>query len=234
MTPEVIGSGRACDVLAEGSGRVRRRYRTVHPWGTAREFAVMRHLHRHGFPVPEVFEHDATDLVMERIEGVTMMARLASRPWELRRLAAMLAELHGRLAAVPADGLDLPHPFGAGSSVLHLDLHPDNVILSPRGPVVIDWTNVCLGPGSLDVASTWVIIATSDVELPGWIRPVAGLIRRWFVARFVDLAGREAARSMVRVAGERRLADPHVTQAEAIRVRQMIEAEAPDGARHGA
>jgi RIO-like serine/threonine protein kinase len=133
LTPGLIGRGRACDVLADGPGRVRRRAREPHPGGTAREFAAMRHLRRHGFPVPEVFEFDETDLVMERIDGVTMMARLAARPWELGRMAADLADLHGRLASVPTDGLELAAPFGSPTSVLHLDLHPDNVMLSSRG-----------------------------------------------------------------------------------------------------
>jgi hypothetical protein len=34
LTAEVIGRGRACDVLADGSGRVRRRYRTAHAGDT--------------------------------------------------------------------------------------------------------------------------------------------------------------------------------------------------------
>jgi aminoglycoside phosphotransferase (APT) family kinase protein len=226
LTPEIVGHGRACDVLADGTGRVRRRYRVAPAGGTAAEFAVMRHLHRHGFPVPAVFEHDATDVVMERVGGTTMTERLAARPWELRHLASVLAGLHARLAAVPVDGLEMPSPFGAPTSVLHLDLHPGNVILSPGGPVVIDWTNACLGPAALDVATTWVIMATSDVEVPTWIRPVLGLVRGRFVARFVDLAGRDTARGMLRVAGERRIADPHVTPREAARVRELMVATA--------
>jgi hypothetical protein len=88
--------------------------------------------------------------------------------------------------------------------------------------VVIDWTNVCLGPGALDVASTWVIMATSEVAAPAWLRPVAGRVRSRFVARFVDLAGREAARAVLGVAAKRRLADPHVRPGEAARVRALI------------
>ena len=34
-----------------------------------------------------------------------------------------------------------------GDRVLHIDLHPENVIISPAGPVVIDWSGASAGPG---------------------------------------------------------------------------------------
>jgi aminoglycoside phosphotransferase (APT) family kinase protein len=65
----------------------------------------------------------------------------------------ILADLHGRLHT-------LPHPYGGGAdTVRHLDLHPDNVIMSPAGPVVIDWRNSDVGPPAVDVALTAVILA---------------------------------------------------------------------------
>lgn len=38
--------------------------------------------------------------------------------------------------------------------MLHLDLHPGNVILTVAGPVVIDWTDVLRGDPALDLAQT--------------------------------------------------------------------------------
>jgi hypothetical protein len=70
-------------------------------------------------------------------------------------------------------------------------------------------------------------MATSDVEVPTWIRPVLGLVRGRFVARFVDLAGRDDARDVLPVAGERRITDPHVTPREAARVRELIADQGP-------
>ncbi len=48
--------------------------------------------------------------------------------------------------------------LGAGDRLLHLDLHPGNVILGPSGPVVIDWTNAPVGDPAVDAALTWVIL----------------------------------------------------------------------------
>jgi uncharacterized membrane-anchored protein len=43
--------------------------------------------------------------------------------------------------------------------VLHLDLHPDNVMLTPDGPKVIDWSNAEEGAPGLDWAMSAVILA---------------------------------------------------------------------------
>ena len=40
----------------------------------------MRHVRANGFPVPEVFDVDGTDVVMERLDGVTMVDDLTARP----------------------------------------------------------------------------------------------------------------------------------------------------------
>ena len=74
----LLGKGRSADVYDIGGGRVLRRYR---PGGgrrrqvVEREALVMRHLAAHGFPVPAVFDADGADLVMERLDGRTMLDR---------------------------------------------------------------------------------------------------------------------------------------------------------------
>lgn len=150
----------------------------------------MEHARAHGFPVPTVHEVRADALVLERIEGPTMLAAL-----DLERHPAELAGLHRRLHEILFEGAVL----------LHRDLHPENVILSPDGPVVIDWTNAAAGEPALDVALVWVI-ATSTGD------PVAGRFARAFVAHFDDW---ERA---LPDALAYRLADPNVTPAERARL----------------
>ena len=95
--------------------------------------------------------------------------------------------------------------------LLHLDFHPDNVLLSGRGPVVIDWANARAGEPALDVAMTWVICATSG--------GAAGRVFTRYFLRHVDVA---AARGSLAEAGERRIADPNVTDAERDLVRKLL------------
>jgi hypothetical protein len=52
-------------------------------------------------------------------------------------------------------------PLGKGRSLLHLDPHPDDVVLARTGPVVIDWLNAARGPAAGDVAHTWIVLACS-------------------------------------------------------------------------
>jgi aminoglycoside phosphotransferase (APT) family kinase protein len=101
----------------------------------------MAHARSCGFPVPQVYERTETDLVMDYLDGPTMLADLTRRPWRLLRHAKTLAQLHRQLHAIPAPA-DLPGPLGEGTSLVHLDLHPGNVLLTASGPMVIDWPRV--------------------------------------------------------------------------------------------
>ena len=199
----LVGTGRSADVFEHGPGDVLRRYRT--PRDTAAEVAAMEHARAHGFPVPAARALNETDIVMERIDGPTMLDDLASNPWRMGRHAATLAELHVRLHAIPAPP-GLPSPVGEGDSLLHLDLHPDNVILSPHGPVVIDWPNAARGPGAADVAHTWIVLACST-PTTGVVRRFASAAgRRAFVALFLRHFNRAQIAAHLRLAGEYRLA----------------------------
>jgi tRNA A-37 threonylcarbamoyl transferase component Bud32 len=133
----LIAAGRASEILDLGDGRVLRRFKDG--GDAAREAVVMLHARAHGFPVPEVFEVRDDGLVLERVDGPTMLANLRRRPWRAFREAQTLAQLHSQLHEIPFEG----------NRLLHLDLHPDNVLLSRRGPVVIDWSNARAGDAAL-------------------------------------------------------------------------------------
>ena len=166
-----------------------------------REAGIMELARLHGFPVPRVHEVRQDGMVLERIDGPTMGHRLRRRPWEAREHVGRLAELHERLHAIPLDG----------GSLVHFDLHPDNVLMSASGPVVIDWTNAHAGMPEADVAMTWIILETSP-GLPG--RLLAWLFRRR-VGSDVLARGLGDARAF-------RLADPNLTGPEKRRVRGLL------------
>jgi aminoglycoside phosphotransferase (APT) family kinase protein len=188
--------GRASQVTDLGDGRVLRR-----GGKPDREATLMALARAHGFPAPIVHEVRPDGLVLERIHGPTMSRAILKRPWTAARHAATLAELHVRLHRVPLDG----------ASLLHLDLHPENVLISAAGPVVIDWTNARGGDPAQDVALTWLILRTSG-RLPG--RVLATLFRRH--------AGADVIRQGLPAAAAFRLADPNVTDAERRRVSALL------------
>ncbi len=216
----LIGAGRAADVYALDGQRVLRRYRTGD--SAEREAGMMAYLAEAGFPVPRVYHVSGPDLVMERLAGRDMLADLSARPWLVRQHARTLAGLHDRLHAIAAPP-SLREQFGPGDRMLHLDLHPGNVMLTAAGPVVIDWSNVAAGGPAADVAMAWLIIATSEVDTPPLLlRPAISSVRAVLLRRFRALVRDDPGPEMARVA-RARMADRNVRPSEAQRLQAIAD-----------
>lgn len=223
----LVGVGRSADVYDIGGGRVLRRYRDA-AVSTEREAAVMRWLGDAGFPVPTVHDHDGPDLVMDRVEGPTLMASLVARPWTLWSAGTLLASLHDRLHAIDAGALDatgvVGRRAGAGRQVVHLDLHPDNVILTADGPVVIDWANVAIGDGRYDVAYVWMVLEIASTPDRG-ARAAAldsvgrRVLRRSFLRSF-DRA--EVAAALVALVDEEAVSVRNFDEVEMARLDRLV------------
>jgi aminoglycoside phosphotransferase (APT) family kinase protein len=174
---EALAAGRDADVYAIDAKRVLRRYRDG--GDVDAEAAVMAYVRRHGFPVPQVYDASGADMVMERLDGPTMLAALVSGTLDVDSVARILADLHRRLHEIPA------RPGGtADDRVLHMDLRPANVMLASRGAVLVDWRNATEGPADLDVSISAVIMAQVAVGESEMTVP-AGLMLAAFV-REVD------------------------------------------------
>ena len=98
---------------------------------------------------------------MERLDGPMMMDVMIRKPWTIKRYANLLADLHDRLHEIAAPEW-VTRLDGEGDRLLHLDLHPMNVMLTSRGPVVIDWTNAAAGDPLTDVGLTYVLMTCAD------------------------------------------------------------------------
>jgi aminoglycoside phosphotransferase (APT) family kinase protein len=214
----LLARGRDAAVFTHSPGRVLRRY--ARAADTAREVAVMDHARDHGYPVPFAEALSDTDILLERIDGPTMLDDLALRPWRVFAHARTLADLHRRLHAIEAPRW-LP-PFGDGDALLHLDLHPRNVLLGPRGPSVIDWANARRGRGEADVAHAWVILTTSEIDGVTGVRAVVlATLRAVFAHAFLAGFDRAAIARVVPMCARARLADRNLRERERPRVRRL-------------
>jgi len=168
---ELLASGRDADVFAYAPGLVLRKARSGR--SLELEARTMRFMAEHGYPVPRVDEvrADGTEMVMERVDG-PIMIDLMQRPWKITPCLRTLADLHDQLHEIAAPEWLAAMP-GDGDRVLHLDLHPMNVIMSARGPVVIDWPNARRGDPMCDVALTYALMLCGRVPLP---RPIAAAL----------------------------------------------------------
>lgn len=199
----LLGAGRASEIFDLGDGRVLRRFKAG--GRPAREALVMRHAAANGFPVPEVLEVHDDALVLEFVDGPTMLADVFADPSRLDGHAALLAQLHAQLHELPA-----PPELGQGR-LLHMDFHPDNVMLTSHGPVVIDWAIARAGDSALDVAMTWILCVTSGGE-------AGERFIRCFLPHFEEAAVRRALPE----AAALRIADPNVTDEEREAVRRLM------------
>jgi uncharacterized protein (TIGR02172 family) len=129
-------------------------------------------------------------IVFERISGRSLLKQVEARPWTLFAAARQLAELHGQVHTHDApDQLPKQHQqveqwieaaddftesqkwvarehlalLPASGSLCHGDFHPGNIILTSRGPMIIDWAWATRGHPVADVARTSVLFESADL-----------------------------------------------------------------------
>jgi serine/threonine protein kinase len=213
----LLGTGRDCDVFDVGAGRVLRRSRSGRD--VTDEARTMTWARDHGVPVPEVFDADGPDLVMERIDGPDLLDGLGTRPWRLPSVGTTLAVLHRLLDGVPAP--TWLHPATPADRLIHGDLHPGNVLGSTRAPVLIDWTNARAGERADDVAETWVLLAVMQLPDGGPGRWVELAGRRVLLGSMLRHLDRAAARRALPAVARRRMSDRNTGAAEAAALERL-------------
>ncbi|TDW54907.1 phosphotransferase [Kribbella pratensis] len=148
---EPFAFGRDADVYHVDDQWVLRRYRDGHPVRDEADF--MRHVAKYGYPVPAVREIEGADMIVQRLDGLTLGDAAIAGDLSATEIGTIHADLHRRLQAIPV-------PSGTpGLVVVHGDLHPLNVMATAAGPVVIDWRNAREGLAEFDVALTAIIFA---------------------------------------------------------------------------
>lgn len=158
-----------------------------------REFTVTNGVRAAGVAAPtahEIVELDGRlGIVFERLEGRTMYREVEARPWKLFWAAHLLGKMHAELhqhrapdgfprqraqidnwisiaaiseeerAAVKQSYANLPD----GECICHGDFHPENIFLTPKGPMIIDWTTATAGSVAADVARTSALFEQAEV-----------------------------------------------------------------------
>jgi len=213
---KIAGGGQA-EIYALDEGRVLRVMRNPDDAGLLqREMISMQALFRQGVHVPEVFGLTEADgrpaLVMQRIDGVSMMEIIRREPFGMKRHAEKLAELQAGLSKCKApEGAvssvsmarhfldnnaaltyeqkkflkELIDGLPEGDSLLHGDFQPGNVLVSGGKSYLIDWVRASRGQVISDIAHTYILMK-SVPRIPGVS------VFRYFLMR---LAGNALSRS---------------------------------------
>jgi aminoglycoside phosphotransferase (APT) family kinase protein len=208
-TGQLLGSGRTADVYALDGSWVLRRYRDRSD--TTEELAVMSYVAAFGFPVPRIGPPAEgarpTDLVLQRLTGPNLAKALLAGRLGVAEAGALLARLLRELHGIPPRVSVNPE-----DRVLHLDLHPENVILTRSGAVVIDWSTAAEGPPGLDRAMSALILARLALD-PAF--PARAEVRTLLPALLMELSddGGVSAADLA-LARTRQRADPSLTAHE--------------------
>lgn len=158
-------------------------------------------------------------IIYERVEGETMLQVLAAKPWVYLKMARELAKEHAHINACNAAGLphltnvletgikraDLPEPLrqqvltllyalpDGYQTLCHGDFHPDNIMVSSHGLVVIDWNNASLGHPLADAARTSIMLGAARISGKGPANWALNMFRRLFhdeyVRHYLSLTG---------------------------------------------
>ncbi len=137
-----------------------------------------------GIPVPAVGDvvevGGRNGLVFERLRGSTIKDVVLARPWMVGHYVGMLAKLHAAMhsrrgSSLPRQRRQIQRRISTeaalsrdvklacvralaqlddGDAFCHGDLHSANVLLSERGPCIIDWSGATRGDPMADVAIT--------------------------------------------------------------------------------
>lgn len=178
---ERIGAGGSAEVFAYGPGAVVKLFRPEYGYAAEMEATRTRAVHETGIAAPRVIDvidvDDRRGIVLERIDGRTLLEDLIAGRIAARSAGAVTADaqvaIHDSSADLPrlSDVADLGG-LPDGTAVAHLDLHPGNVMVSARGPIVIDWVNAHLASVAADVARS---VMTIRYESLGVRRAAGGL-----------------------------------------------------------
>ena len=236
--PEVFDAEGADLVMARVPGPTMLAELGRRPWTTRLQARLLAGLHEglHAVPPPPGMRRpwDGDQAATERSEAARAAGSGRTERSEAAR-AAGSGKIERSEAARAAGSGKIERSEAAraagsgnhGSSIVHLDLHPDNVILAPAGPVVIDWSNAVVGPPGIDLARTWVMVAAMGGPSAAWQRPIESRVRRSFVKQFLAYADQGAARRWFDAAVEVTLLDPHVTATEAAAIRELQRRTSP-------
>ena len=171
--------------------------------GAEHEARLTQAVHEAGLPAPAVegtVEVDGrSGIVFERVEGPSMLELLTSKPWKLFRLARTLAELQAAIHSCEAPELpslrrrleekiravallptktkeavlEVLAELPDGRAVCHGDFHPDQIIMSSKGPIIIDWIDATQGNPLADVTRTCLLLRMGEVP--------SFMARRWLI-----------------------------------------------------
>jgi aminoglycoside phosphotransferase (APT) family kinase protein len=103
-----------------------------------------------------------------------------------------------------------------------MDLHPLNVLVARNGPMVIDWTNAASGDPTVDVAVTWVLIASGEVPAGRAKAALLRVGRKLLLDAFLKPFANDAVHANLAAVVDWKCTDSNMSGKEIERMRSMV------------
>lgn len=217
MSATILSQGRTAEIYVWDDHHVLKLFRDWCPsdW-VEYEARIARSVYEAGIPSPapgEIIEVDGRrGLIYERLDGISMLQDMNTRPWRLFKHAHSLAELQVQINRQSISGLpsykdrlnydigntsqlgedlrkktlSLLEALPDGQNVCHGDFHPGNVIITKRGPVVIDWMTACAGSPWADVARSSLLLSIGAKAAGKQVHPIIRIAIKLFQRAYLN------------------------------------------------
>jgi Ser/Thr protein kinase RdoA (MazF antagonist) len=183
-----LAQGPYSELYALDPGRVLKLFRAGYAAAAiAAELRLARSAHDAGIPTPRaeriIETRGRRGIVFERCEGPTLLQHIVARaapperlaevffglqravhasapqfPDMKQRLAAKIARAHRAPPALRKLALERLASLPAGAAACHGDFHPANVIMSAKGPMIVDWQDAGHADAALDAARSLLLL----------------------------------------------------------------------------
>ena len=221
MNNAPLAQGRTAEIFAWDEERVLKLYRAEFPRDWADwEARITRAIGAGGVPAPQIYEvldvEGRRGIIMERVTGPSLVADLIAHLLSAVKHAHLLAQLHAQMhehsipdlpsqheglrrriqeakvsPAVQAAALQQLERLPEGMALCHGDFHPGNVVLTARGPRILDWPTAMYGNPLGDVARTSLILRllepSPEMSIPWALRLVRDIFHAAYLRRYMQL-----------------------------------------------
>lgn len=213
----MIGQGRTAEIYAMEDKALKLFRADMGHKSVAKEYSIGKLIAETGVPSPQVYDMVSIEgrqgIIYQLVAGKTMLEHISGHPFSLGRYALILAHLHHGVHQHTVTGLPnqvhslaeaisevtalshhqrkaiLQHlkSLPQGDKLCHGDFHPDNVMVTPAGPIVLDWMNATVGNPAADVARSIILLrdAIPPPGLPGWKATMLSLLRARFFRAYI-------------------------------------------------
>lgn len=197
-------------------------YDWVSPQAVRQEFEISQLIYKAPLPVPQAFDliqhENRYGIIYEKISGSTMLKSLADKPWQVVKHSRILADLHSHMHEITLAGfpsfrdrwfeniehvsnlsenikqklIDQVNQLPNTNQLCHFDFHPDQVIYTTNGPVILDWMTAYAGHPAADVARTQILLTIGKPpDANVWMKILASLLGKianfYYLKRYLEL-----------------------------------------------